>query len=106
MTDFKDVAGMTNLKGLGIDGSIWTAQKIDTLLPLGQLTELKYLTLTNTRTKDKSFDPLLNLMQLIRFNSSWNYPVTEFEKLKSLPNLKYGNVETSWDEKKKKMEVK
>jgi len=106
VTDFNDIAGTTNLEGLGIDGSIWTAQKIDTLKPIGQLEGLKYLTLTNTRTKDKSFDPLLNLKELIRFNSSWNYPVTEFEKLKGLPNLKYGNVETSWTEIKEKMGIK
>lgn len=98
VTDFDDIAGMTNLNGLGVDGSIWTAQKIETLHPFGQLKGLKYLTLTNTRAKDKSFDPILNLRELIRFNSSWNYPETEFEKLKSLPNLKYGNVETSWAE--------
>jgi hypothetical protein len=106
VTDFSDIANMTNLQGLGIDGSIWTAQKIDTLKPFGQLSELKYLTLTNTRTKDKSFDPLMNLKDLVRFNSSWNYPVTEFEKLKRLPNLKYGNVETSWIEIKEKMGIK
>jgi hypothetical protein len=106
VTDFIDIANMTNLEGLGIDGSIWTAQKIDTLKPIGQLRGLKYLTLTNTRTKDKSFDPLLNLKELVRFNSSWNYPVTEFEKLKGLPNLKYGNVETSWTEIKEKMGIK
>jgi|JI10StandDraft_1071094.scaffolds.fasta_scaffold214317_1 hypothetical protein len=106
VTDFSDIAGMTNLQGLGIDGSIWTAQKIDTLQPIGQLRGLKYLTLTNTRTKDKSFDPILNLKELVRFNSSWNYPVTEFEKLKGLPNLKYGNVETSWTEIKEKMGIK
>src|SRR5690606_1061636 len=46
VTDFNDIAGMTNLEGLGIDGSIWTAQKIDTLKPIGQLEGLKYLTLT------------------------------------------------------------
>lgn len=106
VTDFEDIAGMTNLKGLGIDGSIWTAQKIDTLLPIGQLKGLKYLTLTNTRTKDKSFDPILNLKELIRFNSSWNYPDIEFEKLKSLPSLKYGNIETSWKEIKEQMKNK
>lgn len=106
VTDFTDIAGMTNLQGLGIDGSIWTAQKIDTLQPIGQLRGLKYLTLTNTRTKNKSFDPILNLKELVRFNSSWNYPVREFEKLKGLPNLKYGNVETSWTEIKEKLGIK
>lgn len=89
VSDFTDLAGMTALEGLGLDGSIWTAQNIDSLQPIGQLTRLKYLTLTNTRAKDKSLDPILNLRELVRFNSSRNYPETEFEKLKCLPNLKY-----------------
>jgi Leucine-rich repeat (LRR) protein len=105
ITDFADIAGMSELEGLGLDGSIMTAQKITTLQPVGQLTGLKYLTLTNTQTKDKSFEPILNLKELIRFNSSWNYPVAEFEKLKRLPNLKYGNIETSWKELKDKMRI-
>lgn len=104
ISEFDDIVGMTNLKGLRVDGSIWIAQKINTLQPFGQLTGLNYLTLTNTRAKDKSFDPILNLRELVRFNSSWNYPETELEKLKTLPKLKYGNVETSWKEIKDKME--
>ncbi len=106
VSDFTDISEMINLKGLGIDGSVWTTQKIDTLKPIGHLTALKYLTLTNTQIKDKSFDPILNLKELIRFNSSWNYPETEFQKLKSLPNLKLGNIETSWKELKEKMKFK
>jgi hypothetical protein len=43
-------------------------------------------------------DPLLGLSELVRFNCAWNFPKSEFEKLKSLPNLKYGNIETPWDE--------
>ena len=105
ITEFADIAGISELEGLGLDGSIMTAQKINTLQPVGQLTGLKYLTLTNTQTKDKSFEPILNLKELIRFNSSWNYPVTEFEKLKRLPNLKYGNIETPWKELKDKMRI-
>ena len=88
ISDFSDISGMTELKGLGIDGGMWTPQKIDSLTPLENLTGLKYLTLTNSRIRDKSFDSLMNLKELIRFNSSWNYPESEFEKLKKLPKLK------------------
>ena len=100
ISDFSVLSKLTDLKGLGLDGSMWTAQKIDTLKPLANLRKLKYLTLINTQLKDKSFDPLLNLTDLVYFQSSWNYPEAEFEKLKSLPKLKYGNVETSWKELK------
>jgi Leucine-rich repeat (LRR) protein len=98
ISDFKTVSELNNLEGLGIDGSMWKAQKIDTLKPLEKLVNLKYLTLVNTRIKDRSFDPLLHLTNLVRFHCSWNYPEAEFEKLKQLPNLKYGNIETSWKE--------
>jgi Leucine-rich repeat (LRR) protein len=104
ISDFSIISKLTSLEGLGIDGSVWTAQKIDTLEPLANLRNLKYLTLINTRLKGKSFDPILNLTELVRFDSSWNYPEAEFEKLKSLPKLKYGNVETSWKELKAQLD--
>jgi hypothetical protein len=104
ISNFSVLSKLNNLEGLGIDGSMWTAQKIDSLKPLANLRNLKYLSLINTRTKDKSFDPLLNLTKLVFFQSSWNYPESEFEKLKSLPNLKYGNVETSWKEVKAQLD--
>ncbi len=104
ISDFSVLSKLTGLEGLGIDGSIWTAQKIDTLKPLGYLRDLKYLTLINTRLKDKSLGPILNLTELVRFDSSWNYPEAELEKLKTLPRLKYGNVETSWKEIKAQLD--
>jgi Leucine-rich repeat (LRR) protein len=104
ISDFSVLSKLTGLVGLGIDGSMWTAQKIDTLEPLGNLRNLKYLTLVNTRLKDKSLDPILNLTELVRFDSSWNYSESEFEKLKALPRLKYGNVETSWKEVKAQLD--
>lgn len=104
ISDFRFLSKLTSLEGLGIDGSIWTAQKIDTIKPLANLHNLKYLTLTNTRIQDKSFDPILGLTELVRFNSSWNYPEAEFEKLKAMPKLKYGNIETSWKELKAQLD--
>ena len=92
ISDFSVISNLSKLEGLGLDGSMYTAQKIDTLEPLRNLTELKYLTLTNSRILDKSFEAILNLRKLVRFNCSYNYPANEFEKLKNLPNLKYSNV--------------
>jgi hypothetical protein len=100
--DFSPVSGLTQLEGLGIDGSMWTRQRLRSLKPLAGLTELRQLTLTNTQAADKSFEPLLGLHKLERFDCSWNYPEAEFLKLSQLPNLKYGNVETSWKEIKQK----
>lgn len=92
ISDFSIISNLSKLEGLGIDGSTWTAQKIDTLDPVRHLTELKYLTVINTKIMDKSLEPILSLKKLVRFNSSYNYPAEEFKKLKELPNLKYSNV--------------
>ena len=92
ITNFEVISKLTSLEGLGICGSMWTAQKIDTLQPISFLHKLKYLKIVNTITVDKNFDPLLQLRELETFNSSWNYPKKEFEKLKELPLLKNSNV--------------
>ncbi|GJQ61069.1 MAG: hypothetical protein SCALA702_01220 [Melioribacteraceae bacterium] len=98
ISDFSILSNLTQLRRLGIDGSIWTAQKIESLKPISKLVNLQYLSTTNSKIQDKSFEPLLGLENLIRFNCSWNYPLEEFEKLKKMKNLKYGNVETSLKE--------
>lgn len=103
--DFTAISNLTQLEGLGINGNWWARQPqhLLSLKPIAQLTELKHLTLINTQATDKSFDPLLGLHKLERFECSWNYPEAEFAKLKKLPNLKHGNVETSWKESKRKI---
>lgn len=106
ISDFSVLSKLTQLIGLGLDGSIDVAQKIDTLKPLQTLTKLKYLTTTHSQIKDKSFGPILGLNELVRFSCSWNYPASEFEKLKSMPSLKYGNVETTFAEQWEKMKKK
>lgn len=103
ISDFSILSYLSQLQGLGIDGSIWTAQKIDSLRPIINLKNLKYLSLTNSKIQDKSFDPILGLDNLVRFQCSWNYPETEFAKLKTMKKLKYGNIETSLKELKDKI---
>ncbi len=96
--DYKPLSCLSGLQGLSIDGSMWTTQKLDELEFLRPLKNLRFLTLGNTRLVEKSFDSILSLPELVRFECSWNYAENEFEKLKSHPKLKYGNVETSWKE--------
>lgn len=95
ISNFSVLANLTQLEGLGIDGSLCGTQSLDNIHFISSLKELKYLTLTNTKIKDKSFNPILSLE---RFNCSWNYPESEFQKLKAIKSLKYGNIETSWEE--------
>lgn len=96
ISDFKPLATLLQLEGLGINGGMWTSQNIETLKFIEPLQKLRYFTMTNAVLKDKSFNSILRLENLVRFNCSWDFPESEFEKLKAHPNLKYGNVETSW----------
>lgn len=92
LTTFDMLDTMLGLEGLAICGSMWTTQKIDNFEFISKLVNLKYLDITNTRSNSKNFTPLLNLKQLKRFSSSFFYPQEEFEKLRSLPSLKYSNI--------------
>jgi len=104
-TDFSVLGKLTRLQGLEVNGSIWTTQKIATLAPFSALKNLKYLCFLNSKILDDNFDPILDLKNLVQFRCSWNHPEKEFDKLKSLPNLKYGNVETSWKEIKESLKA-
>ncbi|MCU0438704.1 MAG: hypothetical protein MUC49_12405 [Raineya sp.] len=94
ITDFSVIGKLTQLEGLGIDGSITTAQKIDNIEFMSSLQQLKYLTLAHTQMKQKSFDSLLKLQNLEKFLCDDNYPKKEFEKLKTIKTLRFGNIET------------
>jgi hypothetical protein len=98
ISDFSILSLLPNLEGLGINGSLWTTQIIDSLDFLKTLTNLKYLTLVNSKLNKTTFDPILNLKELVRFRASWNHGLHEFKKLSTLRNLKIGFKDTSWDE--------
>ena len=98
ISNFSILANLVNIEGLGVNGSLWTTQKIDTLEFLKPLINLKYLTLINSRLKDTSFDPILNLKELVRFRASWNHSINEFKKLNVLPKLKIGFENKSWED--------
>lgn len=106
INDFSPLSELTQLEGLAIDGSMWTAQKINDLKFIESLKNLKYFSMMNSRLKVKNFDPKLQLPNLARFSSSWNYSESEFDKLKGHPILKYGNIETSWKEIKAELDKK
>jgi Leucine-rich repeat (LRR) protein len=92
IANFDALSDLVNLEELSIDGSMWTAQKIDNFEFVSRLTNLKRLSFVNTRANKKDFTPLLKLRELISFDSSYNYPQEEFEKLEELSKLKYSNV--------------
>jgi Leucine-rich repeat (LRR) protein len=89
---FNSVSKLINLKGLEIDGDMYTAQKIENFNFISSLEKLQYLSLSKTKATVKDFTPISKLTQLISFASSSNYPKKEFQKLNKLPLRYFGNV--------------
>jgi len=62
--DLAALAGLTQLEGLSLEGSMWTTRRVRDLRPIGFLTELRYLNLANLRADDLTLAPLFSLRQL------------------------------------------
>ena len=92
---FDVISNLQKLEGLQIDGDMYTAQKIEDFDFISDLTNLRYVTLTNTRANNKSMDSFTGLQKLEMFQCSTNYPNSEFQKLAELPKLKHigGNLD-------------
>jgi Leucine-rich repeat (LRR) protein len=80
--DISPIGECTQLLGLGIDGSMWTTQRVKSLSPVGNLSELRYLRITNLRSADKTLKPLYRLRNLQRFHAATWWDPTEIEELK------------------------
>lgn len=95
VTDFNQISELTELLGLQIDGDMYTAQIIENFDFINSLSNLKYLTFTNSRGRTKNFDAISKLENLEMIQSSTNYPKKEFQKLNGMKSLKYigGNIE-------------
>lgn len=75
------------LKVLGIEGSMNTDQRIESLAPIADF-QLEALLLVSTRLEDQDFTPLHNMKSLRFFETALNAPRREFEALQTaLPDL-------------------
>jgi Leucine-rich repeat (LRR) protein len=57
ITDISPLSKLFRLRGLSLEGSMWTTQIVDSLTPLGQLTNLEFLSIANLKAKDKTLMP-------------------------------------------------
>jgi hypothetical protein len=77
------------LEELHLSGGIWNTLNIDTLEPLKQLNNLKYLGLANIRVKDESLEPLSHLPNLQELEISNQFTTEEYARLSvALPDTK------------------
>ena len=68
--EFDVLSHLTQLEGLVLQGSMWSTQRVTTLAPLGTLTSLRYLDISNLRADDKTLQPLYALRNLETFNTA------------------------------------
>lgn len=89
ITDISPISKLSRLRGLSLEGSMWTTQIVDSLAPIGQLTNLEYLSIANLKAKNKTLMPLFNLMKLKTLHLAKWWPKGEISTLKrELPGLK------------------
>ena len=88
ITDFSLLSDLKQLVGLGIDGSMWTTQLVESLNPIAKLKKLRYPSLTNTRVIYKNLRPLHRLDNLKTIRMAQWWPKAEVAGLKHAnPNL-------------------
>jgi Leucine-rich repeat (LRR) protein len=93
VTNISPISQLTSLVGLAIDGSTWTTQRVDSLAPLANLTQLRFLSLINTRVTDASLRPLHCLTRLEAFRHAKWWPDEEVQSLlEANPRLRRKNA--------------
>lgn len=58
------LADLKELRQLSVEGGMWTTQHVETLAPVGELLNLRYLGIRGLRSADRTLSPLFNLRQL------------------------------------------
>jgi Leucine-rich repeat (LRR) protein len=84
ISDLGPLGELRGLQQLAVEGSMWTTQHVETLEPIGRLSELRYLSLVNLRARDGTLRPLLALRKLRRFHAATWWDEAERQELRSL----------------------
>ena len=88
ISDFTKISELTKLTGLSIKGGMYSKQFADSLKPLEKLSELRFLSLTNTKVMDNDLSPLESLKQLELLHIAKWWSKDQFKSLEgNLPNL-------------------
>lgn len=88
VTDISPMNSLGTVKALGIEGSMWKRQKVDTFAPLSALSQLEGLFITNCKPARDQLTPVHALTSLRFLEAPAFYSEEEFSELqKALPNL-------------------
>jgi len=88
VTDISPLASLAAVKALGIEGSMWSRQRVDSLAPLTVLSQLEALFITNCKPDRDGLKPLHELRNLRCLEAAAFYSEAEFASLEqALPEL-------------------
>jgi hypothetical protein len=88
ITDISPIASITGARAIGIEGSMWTRQKVDSFSPLSAIEGLEALFITNCKPAKDGLSPLHNLHNLRFLEAPGFYSEDEFLALENaLPQL-------------------
>lgn len=81
VASLEPLAALTGLRGLAVEGAMWTAMRVASLQPLAALQALEGLFLTNLRVADRSLRPLHGLPRLRELQCARWFGEAEFAAL-------------------------
>jgi len=86
--DLSAVVTLRSIRAFGIEGSMWTKQKVESLSPVSELKQLEALFMANCKADNDGLKPLHKLSNLRCLQAPGFYPDNEFLDLRAaLPNL-------------------
>ena len=92
ITDISPIASLSGARAIGVEGSMWTRQKVDSFSPLSAIEGLEALFITNCKPTNNGLAPLHLLRNLRFLEAPGFYSEEEFVALeRALPQL-----ECSW----------
>lgn len=92
ITDISPIASLNSARAIGVEGSMWTRQKVDSFSPLTVIEGLEALFITNCKPVKDGLNPLRHLRNLRYLEAPGFYSEDEFLALeRELPQL-----ECSW----------
>ncbi|MCG8050996.1 MAG: hypothetical protein JAZ15_07325 [Candidatus Thiodiazotropha endolucinida] len=81
ITDYSFLKGAKSLVALGVEGDIWTKQKVDSLEPFSEMPMLEALFMSSVQLKDKNLNYVASNPKLKYFSVARFAPRSSFESL-------------------------
>ncbi len=96
LRELSQVGVLTQLRGLVLAGSMWTALRVESLTPLASLVQLQQLHLINLRVADGSLAPLIGLAKLRQLRVPNWFAMAEYAALAAFLPTTEGAFHSPW----------